>query len=133
MSRQCYIAAIKGKAVPEQVNWVEVPDRPVLEDVGTNVQDKSVEDLVPVSTDGVGAERSTLHGTSMPDWLEADVVKCLRRNKELFAFSTYEMPELDPEFIRHELNARPECKPVIQKPRRSAATHTDVVLAKWTV
>ena len=39
------------------------------------------------------------------------------------------MPGLDPEFIRHELNARPECKPVVQKPRRSAATHTDAILA----
>ena len=119
-----------GKTVPEQVNWVEVPDQSVLEDVGTNVQDKAVEDLVPVSTDGAGDERSTLIGTSMPDWLEADVIKCLRRNKEIFAYSTYEMPGMDPEFIRHELNARPECKPVVQKPRRSAATHTDAVLAE---
>ena len=105
MSWQCYIAAVKGRAVPEQVNWVEVPDQPFLEDVSTNVQDKAVENLVPVSTDGVDTERSTLHGSSMPDWLEADVIKCLQRNKELFAFCTYEMPGLDPEFIRHELNA----------------------------
>ena len=108
MSRKCYIVVVKGKAVPEQFNWVEVPDQPVLEDVGTNVQDKAVEDLVPVSTDGVDAERSTLRGSSMPDWLEADVIKCLQRNREMFAFNTYEMPGLDPDFIRHELNARPE-------------------------
>ena len=77
MLRQCYIAAVKGKVVPEKVNWVEVPDQSVLEDVGTNVEDKAVEDLVPVSTDGFNAERSTLTGSSMPDWLEADVIKCL--------------------------------------------------------
>ena len=96
MSQQCYIAAVKGKTVLEHVNWVEVPNQPVLEDVGTNVQDNAVEDLVPVSTYGVDAERSTLTDSLMPEWLEADVVKCLQCNKELFAFNTYEMTGLDP-------------------------------------
>ena len=117
MSRQCYVVSVKVKGVPDQVNWVELPNHPVLKDVGTNVQDNAVEDLVPVPTNEVDAECSTLVGSSMTEWLEADIIKYLQRNKELFAFSTYEMPELDPEFIRHELNARLECKPIVQKPR----------------
>jgi hypothetical protein len=37
------------------------------------------------------------------------------------------MPGLSPDVIKHSLNVDPSRKPVIQKPRRSSATHADAV------
>ena len=37
------------------------------------------------------------------------------------------MPGIDPKVISHQLNISPEAKPVIQRPRRSANQHAEVV------
>ena len=38
------------------------------------------------------------------------------------------MPEIDPNFIKHELNIFPEAHPLKQQGRRSTAEHVDVVI-----
>lgn len=40
------------------------------------------------------------------------------QNKEVFAWTPYEMPGISPEVICHKLNMDPKHKPVIQKGRR---------------
>ena len=51
----------------------------------------------------------------------------LKRNVDVFAWSVYEAPRVDPNFICHHLNVNP---PVIlkkQPPRRLSKVHSDAV------
>ena len=46
---------------------------------------------------------------------------------DVFAWSPYEVPGVNPEFIMHKLNVDPSFPPKKQKPRRSAKEHMDAV------
>ena len=51
----------------------------------------------------------------------------LIQNVDVFVWSSYEVPGVDPEFIVHRLNVDPSFPPKKQKPRRSAKEHIEVV------
>ena len=51
----------------------------------------------------------------------------LMQNVDVFAWSLYEVPGVDPEFIVHKLNVDPSFPPKKQKPRRAAKEHVDAV------
>ena len=51
----------------------------------------------------------------------------LIQNVDVFAWSPYEMPWVDPEFIVHKLNVDPSFPPKRQKPRRMAREHIEAV------
>ena len=53
----------KGKA--EQVQIIEVPDQPILEDVGEEPKEKVVEELETVQIDESNPEKFFLLGTSL--------------------------------------------------------------------
>ena len=65
-------------------------------------------------------------GTSMED---QDMVEMLFliQNVDVFAWSPYKVPRVDPEIIVHKLNVDPSFPPKKQKPRRSAKEHVEVV------
>ena len=46
---------------------------------------------------------------------------------DVFAWSPYEVPRVNPEFIMHKLNVDPSFPPKKQKPRRSAKEHMEVI------
>ena len=49
------------------------------------------------------------------------------QNVDVFAWSPYEVPRVDPEFIVHKLNVDPLYPPKKQKSRRLAKEHVDAV------
>ena len=49
---------------------------------------------------------------------------------DVFAWSPYEVPGVDPEFIVHKLNVDPSFPPKKQKSRRSAKEHVEAVRSK---
>ena len=51
----------------------------------------------------------------------------LIQNVDVFAWSPYEVPEVDPEFIIHKLNVDPSFLPKKQKPRRSTKEHVEAM------
>ena len=51
----------------------------------------------------------------------------LRKNIDVFAWSAYDAPRVDPNFICHHLNANPFAIPKKQPPRRSSREHSDAV------
>ena len=51
----------------------------------------------------------------------------LIQNVDVFAWSPYEVPKVDPEFIVHRLNVDPSFPPRKQKPRKSAKEHVEAV------
>ena len=50
-----------------------------------------------------------------------------RRNVDVFAWSAYEAPGVDPDLIYHYLNVNPSVIPKKQPPRRSSKEHFDAV------
>ena len=57
----------------------------------------------------------------------------LVQNIDVFTWSPYKVPEVDPEFIVHQLNVDLLFPPKKQKPRRSAKEHVKAVKqeVKW--
>ena len=51
------------------------------------------------------------------------LVKSLENNIDVFAWSTYDVLGIDPEFICHRLNVNPNAVPRRQPPRRSSKEH----------
>lgn len=99
----------------------------VLEDVGEPVEEKAIEDLVsmPLNEDG---SHFFLLGSSLSDTEREKMFQFLKSNIEVFAWTPYEMPGVDPNFISHSLNVKKDRKPVVQKARRSAPKHAEVVI-----
>ena len=56
-----------------------------------------------------------------------NLVKFLKRNIDVFAWSAYEAPGVDSNFICHHLNVNPSVTLKKQPPRRSSKDHSDVV------
>ena len=55
------------------------------------------------------------------------MVKFLRENVDVFAWSAYEAPGIDPSFIYHHLNVNPSITPKRQPPRRPSKKHAEAV------
>jgi len=51
----------------------------------------------------------------------------LVQNLDIFAWSPYEVPGVDPEFVTHTLNVDPSFPLKKQKSRRSAKQHVEAV------
>ena len=66
-------------------------------------------------------------GASVKDKERVEMLLFLVLNMDVFAWSPYEVPGVDPKFIVHKLNVNPLYPPKKQKPRRSAKEHVDVV------
>ncbi|XP_058211774.1 uncharacterized protein LOC131323957 [Rhododendron vialii] len=125
-ARQCCVSAIGKTSSSKRVHWVEVPNKPVLEDVGSFPKEKSIEDLVkfPLNED---ASRYFMLGAGLPKAESDETFQFLKSNIEVFAWTPYDMPGIDPELIHHSLNVSKSAKPVIQKPRCSATIHAEAV------
>lgn len=123
-SKKCYVSAVHNATTPKQVQWVEVP---VLEDVGEPAEEKAIEDLVtmPLNEDG---SHFFLLGSSLSEAVREEMFQFLKQNIEVFAWTPYEMPSLDPSFICHSFNVKEDWKPVVQKARRSAPEHAEAVI-----
>ena len=63
----------------------------------------------------------------MKDGEKVEVLLFLIHNVDVFAWSSYEVPEVDPEFIVHKLNVNPSFPPKKQRPRWSAKEHVEAV------
>ena len=59
-----------------------------------------------------------------------EMLLLLVQNVDVFVWSPYEVPGVDPEFIVHRLNVDPLFPPKKQKPRRSAKEYVEAVKQK---
>ena len=69
-------------------------------------------------------------GKSMSQEDLVAILLTLVQNLDVFAWSSYEVPGVDPEFITHKLNVDPLFPPKKQKPRRSAKQHVEAMKEK---
>ena len=73
--------------------------------------------LENVSLDEDNPKKSTKVGADLKEKLKKDLVRFLRNNIDVFAWSHKDMPGIDPGVITHCLNVYPSSKPVRQKKR----------------
>ena len=71
-------------------------------------------------------------GVQLPPQEKEELVVFLRKNVDMFAWSAYETPGVDPNFICHHLNVNPSITPKKQRPRHSSKEHSDVVKEEVT-
>ena len=63
---------------------------------------------------------------------EKELLAFLRENVDVFAWSAYEAPEVDLDFICHHLNLNPNVVPKKQPPRHSSREHVKAVKEEVT-
>jgi hypothetical protein len=89
-----------------------------------------MEKLIPISITGGESQRQFLIGDSLTQEHKSQLLTLLDKYQDVFAWTPYEAPGVDPEFVCHELNVSPEYKPVVQKARRTAPQHAETVREK---
>ncbi|XP_058216855.1 uncharacterized protein LOC131327735 [Rhododendron vialii] len=112
-----------------EVQCVAAAPTPVIEDVGVLAEQWSTEELIRFSIPGEEG-RYFLIGNSLSMAEREEMYQFLMRNIEVFAWTPQDMPGVDPSFAMHSLNVDPNRRPVVQKVRRSSATHTEAVIAE---
>ena len=63
----------------------------------------------------------------LPHREKEELIMFLKMNIDLFAWSAFEAPGVDPNFICHHLNVNPSVIPKKQPPQHSSKNHSDVV------
>ncbi|KAK8957538.1 hypothetical protein KSP39_PZI001121 [Platanthera zijinensis] len=64
-----------------------------------------------------GEERKLSINSELPEDQRAELISCLLKNLDVFAWSAEDMPGVDPDVACHHLNVDPAAKPVQQKKR----------------
>ena len=76
------------------------------------------------------AEKYFQVGIQLPPHEKEELLAFLRKNVDVFSWSAYEAPEVDPNFIFHHLNVNPTVIPKKQPPRHSSKEHIKTVKEK---
>ncbi|KAL0446534.1 UNVERIFIED_CONTAM: hypothetical protein Slati_1781300 [Sesamum latifolium] len=124
-ARKCYIEAIKRgkKRVLEEASVEEnynkrgkdpIPWPKPKEETSVTVQ--PVEELLVELIPGDPGKVNKI-GSKMKEDVRDQVVNCLRKNKDIFAWTLQDLEGIDPGVITHHLNLNPTIKPVKQKKR----------------
>ncbi|XXG69612.1 hypothetical protein AAC387_Pa06g2428 [Persea americana] len=128
MAKQCLLAILPSEAESSQVYIAELNREVELGDVGRAPAQKSIEDITEVKIDPADQDRFFLIESRLPEPEKTELLDLLLENKEVFAWTPYEMPGIDPVVTCHKLNVDPNHKPVIQKARRTEAPQTEAVI-----
>ena len=72
-------------------------------------------------------DRYFQRGASMGSLDKVETLLLLIQNVDVFAWTPYEVPGVDPKFIVHKFNIDPSFPPKKQKPKRSARENVEVV------
>uniref|UniRef100_A0A2N9GA65 Uncharacterized protein n=1 Tax=Fagus sylvatica TaxID=28930 RepID=A0A2N9GA65_FAGSY len=125
----------KMKAVPSTLHQrlrfptpegiMELQER--TENEGLAPQKKCAEELVKHYMSASDQERYFLLGASLSQELRDGLTALLMEYSDVFAWSPYEAPGVDPAFACHSLNVDPLIRPVVQKGRRISPLHQEAV------
>ncbi|KAL0401835.1 UNVERIFIED_CONTAM: hypothetical protein Slati_4213400 [Sesamum latifolium] len=75
-------------------------------------------------------KKTTRVGSQMDETLREEVIQCLKRNIDVFAWTPQELEGISPEVISHHLNIDPHIKPVKQKKRHFSPEKDKIIQAE---
>ena len=90
----------------------------VLEDIKRDPEAKVVEDLICYELGELSSDCYFLTDANLEEQEITELIHFHIANIEVFAWTPYEMPGIDPNFIKHKLNVLPEARLVKQRGRR---------------
>ena len=127
MARQCIVATYIGR---------KLSHRPLLKGAYCNqklqspdngsTKEAKCEDLEKIIIDD-DPKKFFRVGSQLPPREREELIGFLRRNVNVFVWSTYEASEVNPNFICHHLNVNPSVTPKKQTPRRSSKDHSEAI------
>ena len=94
--------------------------------INGSVEEAKCEDLETVVV-GDDLEKSFQIEAQLPPLEKEELIEFLRKNVDVFVWSTYKAPGVDSSFIFLYLNVNPSITPNKQSPRRSSKDHSDAV------
>ncbi|GKU87965.1 hypothetical protein SLEP1_g2288 [Rubroshorea leprosula] len=138
VARHCYITSVtqpqKGKAQTPEINHKQIPDdRQVMgvEIVDNRPEDETraatVKDVEEVQIDDRDPSRKTQIGTKLNPEERAELIAFLRANKDVFAWTSADMPGIPTSVFQHKLSTNPLKKPVAQKRRLFGGERLQVI------
>ena len=97
-----------------------------MSSIDRTFEEVECEDLVKV-TIGDDQEKFFQIGSQLPQQEREKLIEFLKQNIDIFAWNTYEAPEVDPELICHHLNVNLLVAPKKQLPRCPSKEHAEAV------
>ena len=92
--------------------------------INGSIEEEKCEDLETVVV-GDDLEKSFQIEAQLPPLEKEELIEFLRKNVNVFAWSTYKAPGVDPSFICLYLNVNPSITRKKQSPRCSSKDHSD--------
>ncbi|KAL0413486.1 UNVERIFIED_CONTAM: hypothetical protein Sradi_1550300 [Sesamum radiatum] len=140
-SRRCYVEAV-GKGQKRSPNEAfEGPPQgkrsregDLKEDLdagqGTPPKVQPAEELLNIELVPRDTKKITRIGSQIDEILWEEVIKCLKRNIDVFAWTPQDLEGISPEFISHHLNIDPRVKPVKLKKRHFGPEKDKIIQAE---
>ncbi|XP_052170472.1 uncharacterized protein LOC127786825 [Diospyros lotus] len=110
-ARSCYVSSTKGKRTEETLSIAEKAIHKSLEEEIAR-KPQPVEELEAVHLSDADPEKLAYVGTQLPKSVKEEIVECLRKNLDVFAWTLKDMPGIKPDVICHHLNVDPQFKPI---------------------
>ncbi|XP_072066682.1 uncharacterized protein [Arachis hypogaea] len=76
---------------------------------------------------GDAEEKFTFINRNLPHELKEPLMKMIRANADLFAWTPSDMPRIDPQLMSHSLAVKPEAQPVAQRRRKMSQERAEEV------
>ena len=105
-AKECYLAML---VMDEQTQTMNIEERRIVAESTEALED------IPLDEDDPG--KSTRIGADLEAKIKKGLIRFLRENIDMFAWSHEDMPGIDPSVITHRLNVHPSSKPVQLKKR----------------
>uniref|UniRef100_A0A2N9GIS8 Integrase catalytic domain-containing protein n=1 Tax=Fagus sylvatica TaxID=28930 RepID=A0A2N9GIS8_FAGSY len=116
-ARECYLASL-GSEGRNQTMTIEE----------RKITVKSSEQLETVRLEDGNPERTTKVGADLPPLIKESLIRFLKSNKDVFAWTHEDMPGIDTSVISHKLNVNPTTRPVKQKRRVFAPERNTAIM-----
>ena len=87
-----------------------------------------MEDLIRYELDEPSSDHFFLTSANLEELERTEFIQFFKANIAVFAWTPYKMLEIDPNFIKHELNVMPDALLLKQRGRRSTIEHVDAVI-----
>ncbi|XP_048622686.1 uncharacterized protein LOC125595004 [Brassica napus] len=91
------------------------------------------EPVISICLDESSPERCVEIGANLREPLKTELIACLKKNLNAFAWAAEDMPGIDIGITYHELNIDPTYRPVKQKRRKLGPESATVKNGKWRV
>ena len=105
------MSSTKGKRTEETLSIAEKAIHKSLAEQITR-KPQPVEELEAVYLSDTDPENLTYVGTQLPELVKEEIVNCLKKNLDVFAWTPKDMPGISPNVICHHLNVDPQYKPI---------------------